>query len=555
MIGNPVGLEVNKWRSYADWKLLVFLLLFLNVKLAVKIPTIVILYLWQFNFKFGFSVKNSRLPLFYLLIIPISLAGLFMSQNHRSPNYTVVFSTGIFFWLLCLLAIHQVKLSVEKHNSAIIHQTLGLFFGINAAISACNLLIIIVETGEINPYLYQGEFQKYFISTGDYIKGVTFDTSTTNAVINAMGVVYFLVQKKPILLLVCMAALLLTGSNFINLFLLFLLLCLFLFRSNGDQKSYILVCLLFLVVFMAKVSPQNNLYVAETFKETFNRDTVHHRAVTGSLLPISQRPDSVLNPNERKIKIATLYLDSLSRIAALKEKKEPALESDKPIIRTETGSITLPQADIHSATYQNIKVPLAAQQPLIRFIHRHNDSLPISRQDTLVHPLPGKALALIQTFRFFVKNPGKILTGEGMGNFSSKLAFRATGLGIAGGFPKKYTYINGDFMQNHLDIYLAFFSKRADYHSLTNSPFSVYDQLPAEYGLLGLFAFGVFYLGFFAKHYKTLTYGLPLLLLIMAVLLVDYWFEQLSVLVLFELLLLLNIKETGLKTFEVHGRA
>jgi hypothetical protein len=62
--------------------------------------------------------------------------------------------------------------------------------------------------------------------------------------------------------------------------------------------------------------------------------------------------------------------------------------------------------------------------------------------------------------------------------------------------------------------------------------------------LLGLLAFAVYYLWFFARHYKKLTYGLPILLLIMAVLLVDYWFEQLSILIFFELLLLLNIKET-----------
>jgi len=34
----------------------------------------------------------------------------------------------------------------------------------------------------------------------------------------------------------------------------------------------------------------------------------------------------------------------------------------------------------------------------------------------------------------------------------------------------------------------------------------------------------------------------------MAILFIDYWFEQLSVMVLFELLLLLNIKETATPT-------
>jgi len=132
-----------------------------------------------------------------------------------------------------------------------------------------------------------------------------------------------------------------------------------------------------------------------------------------------------------------------------------------------------------------------------------------------------------------------------MGNFSSKLAFKATGLEFAGGFPEKYIYIGKDFLINHLDVYLNFFSKRRELHSLTNNPFSVYDQMIAEYGLIGLTVFVIFYLGFFTRQYKKLTYGLPVLLLMLAAFSIDYWFEQLSVLVFFELLLLLNIKETN----------
>jgi len=132
-----------------------------------------------------------------------------------------------------------------------------------------------------------------------------------------------------------------------------------------------------------------------------------------------------------------------------------------------------------------------------------------------------------------------------MGNFSSKLAFKATGLDFSGGFPAKYVYISRDFLVDHLDVYLNFFSKRRELHSLTNSPFSVYDQLLAEYGLLGIAAFVLFYLGYFAKHIKNLTYGIPILILMLGVFFTDYWFEQLSVVVFFELLLLLNIKETA----------
>jgi hypothetical protein len=144
-------------------------------------------------------------------------------------------------------------------------------------------------------------------------------------------------------------------------------------------------------------------------------------------------------------------------------------------------------------------------------------------------------------------HPLKIFAGDGMGNFSSKLAFKASGLGIIGGYPVKYAYVSPDFLVNHLDLYLDFFSRRSGFHSLTNSPFSVYDQMLAEYGIAGLALFGIFYLGFFAKNFNTLTYGLPILVLTAAILFIDYWFEQLSVLVFFELLLLLDMKESSAK--------
>src|ERR1700712_1889803 len=121
----------SKFKDLADWKLLLFLVLFLNVKLAIKIPAIVLIYLFQFNFKFGFSLKNSRLPLFYLLIIAIAFINLLLTGNYSTPNYLVPFFIGIGLWLLCLLAIHQIKLSVDRNDTETLHNTVLAFFIIN----------------------------------------------------------------------------------------------------------------------------------------------------------------------------------------------------------------------------------------------------------------------------------------------------------------------------------------------------------------------------------------------------------------------------------------
>jgi hypothetical protein len=293
---------------------------------------------------------------------------------------------------------------------------------------------------------------------------------------------------------------------------------------------------------MAKISPQNNSYVTETFKNTFHLKVIHKSPPPVLNRPITLMPDSMLDPDQRKQKIAMRYLDSVY-VTIHPKIKQPV----KAALTTESGRIFIPKPDINSKSYQHISDTTAYQKHLLAFINAHQASLPISSQDRYPSSMPGKVTGLFQTINFIHQHPYKIITGNGIGNFSSKLAFRASGLGFAGGYPQKFAYINPDFLSNHLDIYLNFFSKKTDFHSLINNPDSVYDQLLAEYGILGLMAFLIYYLGFFLKHYKQLTYGLPILLLVLAVFFIEYWFEQLSILLFFELMLLLNIKETSAK--------
>ncbi|MGY3215254.1 hypothetical protein [Mucilaginibacter sp. HD30] len=540
-------IDLKKLRGFADWKLLLLLLLFLNVKLAIKIPAIVIVYLLDTNFRFGFSLRNSRIPLFYPVIILIALIAVIINKDYNAPNYLLVFGMGILFWLLCILAVHQVKLSVEKNAVETIHRTLLIFFIINAVFSLLNLAAILIEIGAVNPYTYRGQYQKYFLSTGDFIKGLTFDTSTNNAIISAFGVIYYYMLKKPFMLLTCMVVLLLTGSNFTNLALLIILIPLFIFKSDRDQKSLLMVCGMLFVVFMTKISPENNKYVVDTFK---NIAHVKSPPVKPDTLPIplTLRADSTLDHEEKRQKLALLYLDSLSA----QRTPPPRLAVSKKVFVTDAGRVFIPPPNIHTPPFQGLKVTPAEQIPLVKFISVHKKELHLAAQAEANTALPGKVQGHLQTLIFFLQHPFKILTGDGMGNFSSKLAFRVSGIGVTGTFPAKYVYIDPDFKANHLDLYLEFFSKRGDYHSLTHSPFSVYDQMLSEYGLLGFAALFTLYIAFFARHYKLLTYGIPIIALVLIVFFVDYWFEQLSVLVLFELMLFLNLKE-GQKRVEYAG--
>ncbi|MGN6533393.1 MAG: hypothetical protein ACTHK0_16745 [Ginsengibacter sp.] len=518
-----------------DLKLVLFLILFLNVKLIVKVAAIVLIYLLQFNFKFGFHSRNPRLPLFYVIAIAIAIFNWFLLSGFKYINYSTAFFTGLFFWTLCILAIHQIKLFVEQNPVGVIHKTIIVFFMINAIFSLAVFILIIIKTGAINPYLYQGEYQKYFIGTGDYIRGISFDTSTTNAVLNAFGVIYFLSKKNIKMMMLCMIILLMTGSNITNFLLCAVLLFMFIFRTDKDQKSLVFLCLLLLVIFLAKVSPQNNSYVSNYLASIFN--PTEEKKVNEVPLPIRLQPDSALTEKERNEKIATLYLDSLYRLQQERQNKMNV----HPVSFIE--KIAIPTADINTAPYQHKSILTPVEEKMKEFIREHSGKLTLSTDPGFDLKLPGKIIAYKQTFDFFKKHPFKIITGTGIGNFSSKVAFKTTALNIAGQYPQNYIYINDDFLKNHLDLYLYYFTKSDGFHSIANNPNSVYDQLLSEYGLVGLIAFFVFYAGFFLKNFKKLTYAIPLILFLSGIFFVDYWFEQLSIVVFFELLLFLNIKE------------
>jgi O-antigen ligase len=326
-----------------------------------------------------------------------------------------------------------------------------------------------------------------------------------------------------------------TGSNITNFLLTAVLLLMFIFRTDRDQKSLVFVCLLLLVIFLAKVSPQNNSYVSNYFGRIFN--TEEKKTAVEDLLPIRFRPDSTLNPEERNEKVATLYLDSLYRLRNEKENKA----NSRPVAFIQ--KIEIPTADINSAPYQHKSLLTPVEENMNKFIKQHSNELTLSTDSNFNSKIPGKILAYRQTIEFFQQHPFKIITGIGIGNFSSKLAFKTTGLNIAGGYPQKFIYINEPFLKNHLDLYLNYFTKPDGFHSIANNPNSVYDQLLSEYGLLGLLAFFIFYFGFFLKKIKKLTYGIPLIIFLSGIFFVDYWFEQLSIVVFFELLLFLNMKE------------
>jgi len=536
---------IKKFLSTIDWKLLLFLVLFMDVKIAIKIVAIVLIYFLRPDFRLGLRLPFgplkgvSRLPLFYAGVIVIALLDWVLYGLYANGNYDFALVIGLAFWLLCLLSIHQVKLSVERSDTVMLHRTLLVFFVINAAVSVLMLLKIMVVTGSMNPYLFQGDHQKYFISTGDYIHGLTFDTSGTNAMINAFGVAYFLYRKQAGMILLCMSVMLLTGSNATDLLLVICLVAIFFFRSDRDQRSLIIICLFLLILFTVKVSPQNHNYALNTFGAMLLKRNIVTERPDPYIPRITDIPDSLLTPERRRKKIATLYMDSVSYLYYLYK-----------------DSIYLHQFGVHMPVpprkpppitngleYQSRDDTTQIRLTLLQFIRDEQLDSPVNRAGTDAGKIPGKLVAFRQTAGFLDQHPWKLITGNGMGRFSSRLAFRSTALGIVGRYPSGLRYIDPDFRDLHLALYIYYFTKGPNFRSVINTPDSEYDRLLTEYGLGGTMLFLLFYAGYFIRDRKRLSYGIPLLFLMAGGFFIGYWFEQLSVVVLFEFMMLLDRKE------------
>jgi hypothetical protein len=532
-----IQLLLKDYFSEINWRLLLFLILFLNVKLAIKVAVLLLFCLLELKIFSKKSFLKQGPIFFYLSMIGIALLNSLISFSSLSSPYLLVIVVGCGFWMMCILALLLNYRFAEKTNVEILDNTITLFFILNAIITLLQLILIIFDSGAINPYTYQGMHQRYFINTGDRLYGVSFDTSTTNALLNAFGIIYFFSKKKIKMVLFCTIILLLTASNLTNLLLVALLTCFFLFQSSRNEKSIIVICLFLMVIFFARISPQNNQYISEAYKRFFNKTTSSQMQKVDNI-SIKEKPDSLLNAEEKKQKIAELYLDSVRMVLSKKTKNSPT--ANRSLI------LNLPKPNIHSEPYQRSRETTSLQKELLLYSKKNGIDLEEDLQ--VLKKTPGKIIAFKQTFDFLKTHPKKIILGNGLGNFSSKLAFRATALEVAGGYPKKIPYLNTDFKNNHLKSYLSYFSKDVELHSLVNSPDSVYNQLAGEYGLIGLLSFFIFYIGYFFKNRQKYSHTIPMLLLLLATFTSGYWFEQLSIVVLFELIMAVGMKETKKKS-------
>ncbi len=525
---------MKKTFSKYDWKLFVFLLLVLNVKLVVKI--LVILFFCYLNRSELHPQKliREKAGWFYLSMILIGLVNLLMQYQLINFPYLIVSGLGLGFWLLSFLAVRHIKLLTRNIDKDKLNKTITAFFLLHIILIFGNLLHIMWQTGTVNPYTFKGFNQKFYLSTGDSIFGITFDSPVTTAAIAAFGVIYFLYNHKYFFSLLSMTALLIMFSNLTNIFLLLVLGSAFIFRTDRIQKSMAVIFLTMTILFISKVSPQNNEYVVSFVYKLIGKAYYLPPVKIITNDELKTLPDSVLTSEQQRQKIGLLFIDSLyglKKLANAKNKNEPgpldSIANLKALLR--------PQSVFYQ--YRPSAAVAAKENRFGSFLKENypgkvNDSLLASKD----WEKPGKQISFEETVQFLQKDKKNLLLGSGIGNFSSRIAFKASALGIAGSYPVKYRYIHPLFMMNHLYIYLSYHAQWQIKHSAANTPDSVYNQILGEYGLVGMMLFLILFFGYYFKLAIKLHYALPLLLLLMALFFVEYWFEQLSMVILFELL-------------------
>jgi len=540
---------INYFRQ-VNWTLLLFLLLMLNVKLPIKVIAILFILITNYKSLTLINFRRQRLIFFYAAIILIACINYLLQIKQATLNYSLATLFGLSLWLMTAVAGFFVFTITQKDTSERLHRTVELFFLLHMAAIGINLLLIMVETGALNPYTYKGMNQKYYISTGDFIRGISFDSPVCTAMISAFALLYFLYRQRFVFSLLAMGSLLLIGSNLTNLFLLVILVFIFFYKTSRVQKSFIALYIALFIVFVAKVSPQNNEYMGRFAYKILGKTYDLPKKNTSPDF-IKKQPDSLLSYDQKREKIAKLYIDSLSATASYLKNRSTFLGKNNinayyAILRFSEAK-PLSEKEIRFNNYR-------ASEPTVVKINRyheffaeqyHADSLRLTEKYNWERP--GKWVAGEMLFNFFKEQPSKIPLGAGIGNFSSRTAFKTTGLDIAGNYPEKYSYISPWFLNNHLFLYIFYHAQPQPKHAAENTPDSTYYQLLAEYGVVGLLAFLLLYFGYFIKRLPRSGYGIPLLLLLLMAFTVEYWFEQLSIVILAEVLFFLAITDKSKK--------
>lgn len=523
-----------------DWGFLVFLCCATYVKLYVKIAAIILYWLLLIYKRYDFK-KPASVTWFYFLIAAAGTVSSLVQHSFKATEYKTGFALGVSTWILGGIISYLSYVVIRNIDSKRIADTIKAFFTVNILISLVALVQLIIRSKHLVPYWYWEASEYFGASTGDHITGVFSSNSVTNAMVCSLGVLYFLHNKNFRFAFACLFTCLLCTSNFTLLSLVGMLVLLHLLVGDKLIKRNIRVSLLIVFVMYPVLSPLNVKYINTTYSMGSNKSLTESLRQLDSNKIKEQIAASTIAPNKMEHSIAE-YVRKRDVNAYYR------LPLSDTVFVDYSDDVKYVQffGEASAGAGANVVLKQEFLKELIeKWYGRKYEQTPLS---TYYRPI--KLYSFLQTLTYLKSSVANFIFGAGIGNFSSKLAIKTTGLNMQGSYPVKDIYISPAFVQYHLYTLLYVHALPVSEHSTINMPNSVYNQIVGEYGLVGIILFAFFYLGFFVKKWKKLSYSRYLLLIILAFFGFEYWFEMLSLTVVFELLLFKDVYKPELNAGE-----
>jgi hypothetical protein len=522
------------WKSRvlnADLTFLLTLLLLLNYRISFKLIALIALLLLKPKSKFSID----KVSAFYLSLIVIGFFQFcFVSDDHSLVHFTIVVTASL-FWLASFWSFQSMRAYVEQKPLVKIQNSLRLLVLVNLLVSMYDIIKVMLITHTINPYT-QVCPPPFGISSGDLVGGVFGGMHLVNTVISAFLFVYFLYRTEWIYVACTLIPFLLTGSNLATLLLGAFLIWIIVFGPGLLKRYYAVLSLCIIISFYVKITPSNRTYMVATLTKIANQFTT---------------------PTEKAI--STDALHDIETSVKVYSKEELIELYVKRINFAKTTDLSLEekqhQTDLFGIIHEYQKLNQKEDRERATIVSLRKDSMYRAKMRDSFFDFgnlkkfnlaaeSGKITSFKQTFQFLKMGPSYLLVGNGPGSFSSRLAFVTSGIADDSRVLKALPhYETQAFSENHKAIFKYLMFLDDETHSITNLPFSSYNNLLGEYGIIGALLFVVFYLFYWLKNWKFLSYGRYLILLFLAFLFFDYWFERLSVVILFEVLMLINLVE------------
>ncbi len=492
--------------SNTDLPFLIFLVGIINVKLYVKVFFLLFYLCYIAYKKYKLPKNRNGVILFYFIMPVIGVIAPLLKYTSIDSVYWLGYFWGMASWIIAGIAFYLIYTTVVNSERRKILNTVDLFFALNILVSIIQLVIIMFMAHSIMPYWVWDSAEKFGTSTGDNLYGISWNNSITNSAISVIGIVYFLFNNKRNYAIACTLILLLSTSNFLVFISLFLLALIFIFSNKVLRKNVFFVTLCLLLYPL--LSPTNIKYIGTVYNKFVSKDSLNKKEIHPAPVSMNEDYSYIFHSSEAFGKYHILLLKKLKFSSDHSKTKNPNLKLDPNLIK-------------------NYFYLLYGIQPKDAQLAGYSRS--------------GKIYSLYLTAAFLGKDYKNLAFGAGTARFSSKQAIKMTGLGLQGNYPSNYVYASPEFFQYHLYSLLYFLSQDISLHSIINFPDTVYNQIAGEYGLLGIIAFIFLYIGYFWKYRKKYSYGLYLLILILLLFGLEYWFEMISITVIFELLMLLDI--------------